>query len=137
MRLRHEEVDPNDINTDFALHTKLYVEFDNLDDEVWCMAFNTFCNEGFEVDDEYDPQSNFTLTLTAGEDEEQAMAIVNEFHPEGTMIHITNYYDITVERLDTETVEFFFWKPRNPQSRCRLQKALAIWKLCFAHRKSH
>ena len=125
MRLRLQYIDPNDIDTDFTQpQRQICVEFDRVDDELWCCAFNIFCNECFEPDDYNDPQSNFTQVR----DQENADRILDEFHPEGTMIHITNYYEVAVKRYVGE-VEFTFWKPRNPQSKRRIRDVFATWVL--------
>ena len=125
MRLRIESIDPIDICTDFAPKKRLLVEFDDdFDDELWAFAYQSFCNEGgFVEDDEDEYGSNFSQAVGS----EHARTIFNEFHPEGTIIMITNLYHYVMERHDT-TLDIFFWQPRNPQSQRRLRNALTRWR---------
>ena len=125
MRLRIESIDPVDICTDFAPKERLLVEFDDdFNDDLWALAYQSFCNEGgFVEDDEDEYGSNFSQ----GEESEDARTILNEFHPEGTIIMITNLYHCVMEQRDT-TLDILFWQPRNPQSQRCLSKALTRWR---------
>lgn len=127
MRLRIESFDPDDICSDVSSpNERVLVEFDQIHDELWNDAYQTFCNEGgFEEDDEDALNSN----LHQVEDTKHARVIFDEFTPEGTMISIKNYYNFDEER--GTTIDFSFWEPRNPQSLRRLRNALTIWRDCL------
>lgn len=126
IRIRIEPIDPIDICSDLTPKERLWVEFDDdIDDELWCLAYQSFCIEGGFVEEDEDENelgSNFAQGETG-----DARTIFNEFHPEGTIIMITNLYEYVIERHST-TVDIFFWQPRNPQSQCRLRNALARWR---------
>lgn len=126
MRLRIKSIDPIDICTDFAPKERLLVEFDDdFDDELWAFAYQSFCSQGGFVEDNEDEYgSNFSQGEECSED---ARTTFNEFHPEGTIIMITNLYNYVMERHDT-TLDIFFWQPRNPQSQRRLRNALTRWR---------
>lgn len=126
MRLRIVPIDPVDICNNLAHKERILVEFEQVDDELWQYAYQTFCNEGaFVIDNEDDEDSHNFIQEEGIED---ARVIFNEFTPEGTMITITHFYSFYCMRRDT-TVDFFFWEPRNPQSLRRLRNALTRWRI--------
>ena len=123
MRLRIEPIDPSGVTTNFEPDEHLLVEFNQIDEEVWDMAYQLFCLNGGFVPNNDD---NLSSIFTQQEQTENARAIFDQFHPEGTLIYIDNYYEICVER--STVVDFVFWTPRNPQSKRRMRNAWIRWR---------
>ena len=92
-------------------------------DDMICCAYNVFMNNGFtEIGDE------MTDGFQKIEDKTQAQRILNEFDPEGPMVHIQDLYLMDNHACPGGRV-FHFWRPRNLQSTRQLRVAFQCLKL--------